>query len=92
MVRIFDKNKMTYCFKAHDDSVMSIALVANMNEFFTCGHDGLVKLWDLRKFESISTFKAHDKKYDEAVHCLATSSHSIGGSGGADSIIKIYSV
>lgn len=56
MVRLFDKNKMTFSFKAHDDSVMSIALTANVNEFFTCGHDGCVKLWDLRKIEPISSF------------------------------------
>ena len=31
MVRIFDKNRMTYSFKAHDDSVMSISLLSNMN-------------------------------------------------------------
>ena len=31
MVRLFDKNKMTYAFKAHDDSVSSIALTANIN-------------------------------------------------------------
>ena len=31
MVRLFDKTKMTSCFKAHDDSVTSIATTANMN-------------------------------------------------------------
>ena len=49
MVRLFDKNRMTYSFKAHDDSVMSLSLTLTSNEFFTCGHDGFVKLWDLRK-------------------------------------------
>lgn len=59
MVRVFDKNRMTYAFKAHDDSVMSVALTCNFNEFFTCGHDGFVKLWDIRKFEPITTFKVN---------------------------------
>lgn len=31
MVRLFDKNKMTYAFKAHEDSVTSIATTANTN-------------------------------------------------------------
>ena len=31
MVRIFDKNRMKYSFKAHDDSVMSVSLLSNMN-------------------------------------------------------------
>ena len=59
MVRLFDKNKMTYAFKAHDDSVSSIALTANINEFFTCGHDGFVKLWDIRKLDPISSFSVN---------------------------------
>jgi WD40 repeat protein len=57
MVRIFDQNRMTYSFKAHNDSVMSVSLLSNMNQFFTCGHDGFVKLWDLRKLEPVSIFK-----------------------------------
>lgn len=56
MVRFFDRNKMTHCFKAHEDSVTSIAATPNINEFFTCGHDGFVKLWDLRKLEPIVSF------------------------------------
>jgi hypothetical protein len=31
MVRFFDKSKMTYAFKAHEDSVTSIAITANIN-------------------------------------------------------------
>jgi|688.fasta_scaffold504008_1 hypothetical protein len=31
MVRFFDKSKMTYSFKAHDDSVTSIAATTNIN-------------------------------------------------------------
>jgi catabolite regulation protein CreA len=31
IVRIFDKSKMTFAFKAHEDSVTSIATTANMN-------------------------------------------------------------
>ena len=67
MVRLFDKNKMTYAFKAHNDSVMSIALTANLNEFFTCGHDGLVKLWDLRKTEVVSSFNVFINDYSSRI-------------------------
>lgn len=31
MVRFFDKDKMISCFKAHEDSVTSIAVTANLN-------------------------------------------------------------
>lgn len=31
MVRLFDKTKMTFSFKAHEDSVTSIATTANIN-------------------------------------------------------------
>ena len=36
--------------------------------------------------------QAHEKKYDESIHCLGTSVHSVAASGGADSLIKVFSV
>lgn len=38
---------------------MSATLLSNNNYFFTCGHDGYVRLWDIRKCENIKSFVAH---------------------------------
>lgn len=81
---------MVKAFKAHDSPVMSASLTSNSNYFFSCGHDGYVKLWDLRKFETVVSFAAHQKKHDEAIHCISTNYDNLTASGGADSIIKIY--
>lgn len=48
---------MIYDFQAHDDSVVSLAMLANRNEFWSCSHDATVKLWDIRKFEPLLTLK-----------------------------------
>lgn len=91
MIRVFDNNRMTHNFTAHDDSVMGLAMLSNRNEFFSCSHDATVKLWDIRKFEALQTFKVHSKKYDEAVHCVVNHPQlSIAASGGADATIKLY--
>jgi WD40 repeat protein len=43
---------MVECFKAHREPVMSISLNwNNPNNLFTCGQDGFVKLWDMRKLK-----------------------------------------
>jgi len=61
---MFDQNKLVKSFKAHEGPVMSASLTSNNNYFFTCGHDGYVKLWDLRRCEVIEMFVAHEKKHD----------------------------
>jgi WD40 repeat protein len=58
-VRLFDQNKLVKEFKAHDGPVMSASLVSNYNYFFTCGHDGFVKLWDIRKCETVLNILSH---------------------------------
>lgn len=91
MIRVFDNNRMTHSFIAHDDSVMGLAMLSNRNEFFSCSHDATVKLWDIRKFEALQTLRVHSKKYDEAIHCIVSHTQmSIAASGGADATIKLF--
>lgn len=57
MIRIFDRSKLVHSFEAHDESVMSLSFTNNPYELFSCGQDGLVKLWDLRKYSVVCSFK-----------------------------------
>jgi len=57
MVRIFDRSKLVHSFEAHEESVMSLCFTENPYELFTCGQDGAVKLWDMRKYSQVCSFK-----------------------------------
>ncbi len=56
------------------------------------GHDGAVKVWDLRNFKTIAESKKDNyRKYDEGVMCLAAHNNvPFFASGGADCLINIY--
>ena len=72
----------------------------------SAGHDGTVKLWDLRSGSSPKTplidyvspanqgyGRAHGRKFDEGVMCLSVhpdSSSPFFASGGADSLVNVY--
>ena len=88
---------MVNSFEAHEQAVMSIAFSEHPYELFTCGQDGAVKLWDIRKYTEVCSFKvriqaiqAHKSKYDEAGHCVSYGKGGYAASGGADGVIKIY--
>lgn len=57
MIRVFDGNRLTHSFQAHDDSVVSLASLPNQNEFISCSHDSTIKRWDVRKFEALQTLE-----------------------------------
>ena len=42
---------------------MSVSFTNNPYELFSCGQDGLVKLWDLRKYSEVCSFKVVVKLY-----------------------------
>lgn len=50
MIRVFDKTRVVHSFEAHDESVMSVCFTQNPFELFSCGQDGAVKQWDMRKY------------------------------------------
>lgn len=97
MIRVFDKSKVVHSFEAHDQAVMSVSFTNNPYELFSCGQDGAVKLWDMRKYSEVRSFKvrvlsiqAHKSKYDEAGHCISHGSGGLVASGGADGVIKVF--
>lgn len=57
---------MVECFKAHNEPVMAVSLNwNNANSLFTCGQDGFVKLWDMRKLkDSVWQVEGHLRKND----------------------------
>ncbi len=57
MIRVFDKSRLVHSFEAHEQSVMSVCFTDNPYELFSCGQDGAVKLWDMRKHAEICSFK-----------------------------------
>ena len=71
---------------------MSISINPNnTNNLFSCGQDGYIKLWDIRKLkDSVWETLGHNKKSDEAAHCLQTNFDGVTVSGGADSLLKVY--
>lgn len=46
-------------FFAHADSVMSVGFIHNTHYVFSCGKDGLLKYWDVDRFELITQTQAH---------------------------------
>jgi WD40 repeat protein len=59
MIRLFDKSRMVHSFEAHEQAVMSLSFTSNPYELFSCGQDGAVKLWDLRKYAEVCSFKVN---------------------------------
>ncbi len=66
---------------AHSDSISSMAVTNTGLQLLTGGHDGSLRVWDLRKVGStldgdekavplFSLEQAHLKKYDEGVQAL----------------------
>lgn len=77
----------------HDDSVSCIA-VSNRNRWclYSSSHDGVIKIWDLRKNLCLEEMKhLHMSKYDESIHSLLYADElSSIISAGADGLIKIF--
>lgn len=56
MIRIFEHGSLVHSFEAHEESVMSVCLASD-KELVSCGQDGMVKVWDMRKFDSLAVFR-----------------------------------
>lgn len=63
----------------------------------TGGHDGAVKVWDIRNYQCIAETQAgksgahHLRKFDEGVLCLAAHPEApFVASGGADCLVNMY--
>jgi len=91
----FNSNKIVKTITdAHKESVSSVSFANHSGglNLISGSHDGSVNLMDLRNYRTTATIpKAHGKKYDEGVMCIA--SHSkipFFATGGADCNISIY--
>ncbi|KAL4475422.1 hypothetical protein ABPG72_022057 [Tetrahymena utriculariae] len=92
-IRFFDinQNKPVYSLKGHNDTVTGISFHQDKNYLSTVGHDGFIKTWDLRQYKCLNEIKAHQSKYDEAIHsvnCSQTSDYI--ATSGADGVVNIY--
>jgi WD40 repeat protein len=56
----------------------------------SCGHDGNLRFWDLRKYKCISDVAVHVRKYDEGALCLAENGEGLFAVGGADGLVKLF--
>ena len=52
------------------------------------GHDGSLRVWDLRKYRCVSDVVVQGKKYDEGALCLSLGRDGQLAVGGADGSIK----
>lgn len=75
---------------AHSDAVTSLLFRPEGFELVSCGHDGNLRFWDLRKYKCVSDVAVHMKKYDESALCLSQSKdEGLLCVGGADGLIKV---
>ena len=57
----------------------------------SCGQDGNLRVWDLRKYKCMSDMNVHIKKYDQGSLCLGESREGLVAVGGADGLVKVFS-
>lgn len=75
---------------AHSDAVTSLLFRPEGFELVSCGHDGNLRFWDLRKYKCTSDIPVHTRKYDESALCLAQGrEEAVLGVGGADGVVKL---
>lgn len=84
---------------AHSDAISCLGLSNTGLQLLTGGHDGCLKVWDLRKVDSQGSSdaplhvveNAHKKKYDEGVQGLMIHpTQPFVATGGADCIIQVF--
>jgi striatin 1/3/4 len=96
-IQVFDfqANKLTKTLSQAHKSGVSAALFVNSGlHLLTGGHDGSVRVWDLRTNRVVQEVRggtAHKVKYEEAVMGLAVHPDMpFFASGGADSLVNLY--
>ena len=94
-LRFFDlnTNKLVNSVIGHADSVSSLQSLGAQgqpNLIVSGGHDGSVRVWDIRTFQLLHDMSVHRRKYEEGTLSLAACpSLPLLASAGADSIVKI---
>jgi len=95
-VRFYDikQSSCVAVLRAHRDAVTSVAIEPSLGtQCATASHDQMVRFWDLgtRKIvQNLEPHQTHQKKFDEAVHCVVYHpTLSMVAHGGADSLVKV---
>ncbi len=64
------------------------ALISNGSTLTSGGHEGSIRVWDLRKRQCLFDLFVHRRKFDEGVKALAPRNGKLA-SAGADGLVKI---
>jgi len=86
---------------AHEDAVSSLGISNTGLQLISGGHEGCLKVWDIRKMDAQTKNEAqaplhvienaHKKKYDEGVQGLMIHpSQPFVATGGSDSIVQVF--
>ena len=80
---------------AHSDSIGSVLIDPNGINLYTGGHDGKLKMWDIRNFgdkaQCIVEINAHECKGDESIHSIVRHPKlPLVVTSGADQLIKMF--
>lgn len=64
-VKVYDRRKAGKIneFVAHSDSVTGICVDHLSHHLFTCGHDGNVRVWDIRTYKCLNDLKVGGVDY-----------------------------
>jgi U3 small nucleolar RNA-associated protein 13 len=53
-------NKNLQTFEGHDASVLKLEFLSSGTQIFSCGGDGLLKLWTMKNSECTLTLDGHE--------------------------------
>ena len=82
--------------QGHTSAVTSVAVHPVDGRVATCGHDEMVRLWEvradagLRALQVLEPHATHRAVLDEAIHCVQWSEHGLLASAGADGQVRLF--
>ena len=96
-IKFFDlkSNQLIKSVVGHADSISCLApMIANHpNIMVSAGHDGSVRIWDIRTFQLLHDVSANRRKFDEGTLAVSVCGQmQLLAAGGADSNVKLFSL
>lgn len=94
-IRFFDlkSNQLIKTVVGHADAISCLTpmMATNPHILVSGGHDGSVRIWDIRTFQLLHDMSANRRKYDEGTLAVAVNSQlSLLAAAGADSNVKLF--